>query len=73
MGNKRSSEHLKAQKDGRIRDGNICQICGSKDHVEGHHIIDHQFSGSASVDNIIALCHKHHKDVHNGKIDIMKI
>ena len=41
--------------------------------MEGHHIIDHQFSGAALADNIIALCHKHHNDVHNGKIDILKI
>ena len=35
---KRSSAHIKAQRAGRERDGNRCQICGSNDHVEGHHI-----------------------------------
>ncbi|WP_456110427.1 hypothetical protein [Roseburia hominis] len=35
--------------------------------------MDHQFGGAVNVDNIIALCHKHHNDVHNGRIDIMKI
>ena len=25
------------------------------------------------ADKIITLCHKHHNDVHNGKIDILKI
>ena len=69
---KRSSAHLQAQRGGRERDGNVCQICGSKDHVEGHHIIDHQFSGAAAIDNIVSLCHKHHRDVHDGKIDILK-
>lgn len=44
---KRSSAHIKAQRAGRERDGNRCQICGSNDHVEGHHIIDHQFGGAA--------------------------
>lgn len=72
MGRKRSAAHKIAQKVGRIRDNNVCQICGSADHVEGHHIIDYQFSGAPSIDNIISLCHKHHVDVHNGKIDIMK-
>ncbi|MEZ3506955.1 MAG: HNH endonuclease [Lachnospiraceae bacterium] len=73
MARNRSSAHTKAQRAGRERDGNRCQICGSKNHVEGHHIVDHQFGGAASADNIIALCHKHHNDVHKGNIDIFKI
>ena len=73
MGRNRSSAHTKAQRAGRERDRNRCQVCGSKDHVEGHHIVDHQLGGAASVDNIIALCHKHHNDVHNGRLDIFKI
>ena len=52
---KRSSAHTRAQKNGKIRDGYTCQACGSKNKVEGHHIIDHQFSGAASTDNIISL------------------
>ena len=39
MGRNRSSAHTKAQRAGRERDRNQCQVCGSKDHVEGHHII----------------------------------
>ena len=70
---KRTAAHIEAQRAGRERDGNVCQICGSSDHVEGHHIIDYQFGGAAVTDNIIALCHKHHNDVHNGRIDILKI
>ena len=73
MPKNRSAAHTRAQRAGRERDGNICQIGGSRDHVEGHHIIDHLFNGAALADNIIALCHKHHNDVHNGKIDILKI
>ena len=73
MGRSRSSKHIKAQKAGRECDMNVCQICGSKDHVEGHHIIDYQFNGAALAENIIALCSKHHKDVHAGKIDILKL
>lgn len=72
MAKKRSVAHTRAQKAGRERDRNICQICGSTDHVEGHHIIDYLFSGVANIDNIISLCHKHHNDVHRGRIDVMK-
>lgn len=73
MAKNRSSAHTKAQRAGRERDGNRCQICGSKNHVEVHHIVDYQFGGAANVDNIIALCRKHHNDVHKGNIDILKI
>lgn len=73
MGKNRLSAHTRAQKAGRERDGNSCQICGSKEHVEGHHIVDHQFGGAANSDNIIALCHKHHNDVHKGKLDVFRI
>lgn len=69
---KRSSSHTKAQKAGKDRDNYTCQVCGSKKDVEGHHILDHQFFGAATVDNIVSLCHKHHSDVHRGRIDIMK-
>lgn len=73
MAKNRSAAHIRAQRRGRERDGNICQICGSIDHVEGHHIVYYQFNGAALADNIIALCRKHHNDVHNGKIKILKI
>ena len=72
MGRNRSSAHTKAQRAGRERDYNRCQICGSKNHVEGHHVVEHQFGGAASLDNIVALCHKHHRDVQNGKLDLLK-
>ncbi len=72
MGN-RDSKHCKAQKDGKVRDLYTCQICGSTDNVEGHHIIDYQFGGAADVDNIVTLCRECHKQVHRGKIDILKI
>ena len=68
MAKKRSSAHIRAQSTGRERDGNGCQICGSKSLVEGHHIVDHQFGGAANIENIIALCRKHHKEVHKGNI-----
>ncbi len=70
---KRSSAHKAAQKAGRLRDRNVCQICGSTVDVEGHHIIDYQFGGAASKDNIVTLYHKHNRDVHDGRISIFKM
>lgn len=72
MGSKRSAAHTRAQRAGRVRDLNTCQICGTQERVQGHHIFDHQYSGAAHVDNIVSLCHDCHKEVHKGKIDIIK-
>ena len=68
---KRGLEHVKIQKQGKARDYYVCQICGSKDHVEGHHIIDYQYGGAANTENIIALCRDCHKKTHRGKIDLI--
>ncbi len=70
---KRDGSHIAAQKQGRKRDQGICQICGSKKHPEGHHVVDFQFGGEANADNIVTLCRKCHKDVHRGKMDIFVI
>ena len=69
---KRTAAHARAQRAGRERDLNTCQVCGSKEKVEGHHIIDHQYAGAANIDNIISLCHRCHTEVHGGKIDLLK-
>lgn len=68
----RSTEHKKVQILGKIRDYYTCQICGSTIKPEGHHIIQHQYGGSADSENIITLCGRYHKQVHRGKIDIIK-
>lgn len=68
----RASTHIKAQKSGRARDLETCQACGSKQKVQGHHIFDYQFSGAATVENIITLCQDCHNKVHSGKLDICK-
>lgn len=72
MSAKRSSEHQRAQRGGKERDLRTCQICGSTQNPEGHHIINHQYGGSADVDNIVTLCHVCHKEVHRGNLDIIK-
>ena len=70
---KRSNDHQKAQRQGKVRDHYTCQICGSKNHSEGHHIFDYSFGGAADKDNIITLCHDCHTKVHKGLIDLFKI
>ena len=61
------------ERKGKERDLYTCQICGSIERVEGHHILNYQYGGAASVDNIVTLCQKCHKQVHRGNIDILKI
>lgn len=72
MSAKRKNAHRKAQKKGRKRDYTTCQICGTKQNIEGHHIIDKKYNGAPNADNIMTLCHNHHSTVHDGLIDIMK-
>ncbi len=67
----RSYSDLKAQRMGKERDMQICQVCGSTVSPQGHHIINHQYGGSASVNNIVTLCQRCHKQVHRGNIDIL--
>lgn len=69
---KRGSEHTRAQRRGRERDLHTCQICGSSDHTEGHHMFDYIFGGSSDEDNIVTLCHDCHRSVHDGLISLFK-
>lgn len=69
---KRSSAHTNAQRRGKERDLHTCQICGSTDHTEGHHLIDFAFGGAADKDNIVTLCHDCHQNVHKGLIDLFR-
>ena len=68
----RSSEHQRVQREGKKRDYGTCCVCGSKERPEGHHVIEYQYGGAATLDNIVTLCQKCHKQVHRGNIDIMK-
>ena len=69
---KRDSSHLRAQRSGKERDLYTCQICGSTQHTEGHHIFDFFFGGAADDDNIVTLCHDCHQNVHRGIINLFK-
>lgn len=66
----RTSAHRDAQRGGRMRDLEVCQICGSTDNVQGHHIFDLSLGGAANIDNIVTLCSVCHQKVHRGLIDI---
>lgn len=49
---------------------NHCQICGSKESLEAHHIV---FQSKSKIrkdrkSNLVVLCEKHHDDVHANKL-----
>lgn len=70
---KRDSKHVRAQRMARLRDNNVCLICGSRSHTEGHHAFDYQYGGSSSLENIVTLCKECHNKVHRGDIDIYSL
>ena len=53
----------------KARDGFRCRSCGSRDHLEVHHIRQRKDGGSDSPDNLITLCHGCHMAWHEGKKD----
>ena len=46
-----------------------CCICGSRKMVSGHHVISFKSRPDLDIDeNIIPLCFKHHREIHdNGR------
>ena len=53
------------------RDNYTCQCCGEKHiRLEVHHIIFRSQGGSDELDNLITLCEKCHKAIHDGKITL---
>ena len=69
----REREHCVVQRQGKGRDLYTCQVCGSTDRAEGHHILNYQYGGAANIGNIVTLCQKCHKQVHRGNIDILVV
>lgn len=53
------------------RDNYTCQCCGKKHtRLEVHHIIFRSQGGSDELDNLLTLCEKCHKALHDGKITL---
>ena len=70
MSKQRSCKDKKIRKEGKERDSYTCQICGSTENVEGHHVVDYSFGGASDSNNIVTLCPSCHRKVHKGLIDI---
>ena len=50
----------------RERDGNKCSICGKKEHLNAHHILEKKLfpEYSLSIENGVCLCARHHRFSH---------
>ncbi len=49
------------------RDGWKCQTCGSIAGLEVHHIQHRSQAGADSEDNLVALCTRCHRAIHDGQ------
>ena len=57
----------------QIRDG-VCQFpgCSCDRHLDAHHIIHWANNGETSLDNLIQVCHYHHKLMHEGGYSVKR-
>lgn len=46
-----------------------CRVCGSSDNVGAHHIINRSLGGDNALSNLITLCFKCHRQIHDGTRD----
>ena len=56
------------------RDGWRCQApgCTSRHHLEAHHIIFRSQNGSDDPENLVTLCHAHHRrGIHDGYVTVL--
>ena len=56
----------------RCRDGYKCRKCGSKTHLEVHHIVQRKDGGTDNRDNLVTLCHDCHAALHRGEFTLSK-
>ncbi len=71
MTQKRSSAHIRAQKEGKEADQFVCFFCLRQfQGNHGHHIMLYSEGGEPSVNNMVTLCPLCHRDYHSGKIKL---
>jgi len=52
----RSNDHRVSQKQRKIQDFYICQLCASQDNVQAHHIFEYAKGGPSTLEGMISLC-----------------
>lgn len=54
------------------RDCNRCQNCGCYTESPPHHIVYKSQGGDDIIDNLVTLCWRCHRAVHDGKLRLRK-
>lgn len=71
MSQRRSSAHLKAQREGKEADTYTCFFCLKQYRGNhGHHLILYSEGGEATTNNMLTLCPECHRLYHSGKINV---
>jgi len=52
--------------DVKVRDRNVCIVCGSSSLIELHHLIEKSRLGMGVVNNLMCLCKLHRRQLHDG-------
>ena len=54
-----------------LRDGG-CRVpgCGRRRHLQGHHVVGWAQGGATKLDNLVLLCHAHHRRIHEGVLQV---
>ncbi|ADQ06168.1 HNH endonuclease [Caldicellulosiruptor hydrothermalis 108] len=58
------------QKSPRVPAEKKCIICGSKEKLQKHHLIQRKYGGTDIRENVVYLCRDCHEDVHAGRVYI---
>lgn len=66
---KKKIKSLKNMKLCKDMDENKCRVCGDVENVSAHHIVNRSLGGDDSLHNLISLCFRCHRAIHDGKID----
>lgn len=55
------------------RDNFSCRSCNSSDNIHPHHIIYRSETINHSPDNLVTVCFKCHRLIHDGKLDVINV
>ena len=49
----------------------VCKSCGSREHMELHHILPLAMGGTNKLENLMPLCHGCHVKIHRDMSDMI--
>lgn len=52
------------------RDQHQCQVCGTTNNIEVHHVTFRSQGGAHALTNLVVLCWEHHMAVHARRLNV---